>query len=881
LVAALLLIAPLILEGQQAPPSAPAHSLVAAFDAHLELLRTSPFGALSWTFLGPTNVSGRANDVAVADKNGKRRLYVAFDGGGLWKTDDTGRSWQAAFTRAASTAIGAVAVAPSNPDVVWLLTGSSARSRPALASAGVFKSEDAGRTWRNMGLDQIGAGGYGRIVIHPTDPGIVYVAAQGGPVPGRNRRGVFKTTDGGHTWVSVLSRGPDVGVSGLVMDPTDPEILYAATRWRVRGTEPPLSRTIGDAFRPSIFKTRDGGRTWTETAAGLPELKVRGSVDVAIARSQPNVLYALVNNLTVVSKARAGETNDFGLPAAPHQRGPEIYRSEDAGASWRKTSPDADVVNPADHWVHQVRVDPSDPNTIYTLGQMFGVSHDGGRTMKSWLLGHADHNGLWLDPLHRGVLYDANDGGLLMSADGGVSGVRLRVPTAQFYNVELDFANPFHVYGSVQDHLSYRRAVDLERGRSMTATAFESAPGGEVTYHATDPGNPDIVYAANGLTGGYVIRTELSHSFAGFGGTDITPVAAAGESRLRGAWLFPIVLSPHDPKTLYLGYQYLYRSRDRGDHWERISGDLTDNGPPDLQILDYSNQAIATIAESPIKPGLLYAGTDDGHLHVTRDGGKTWTELTGQLPRKLWVSRVVASGRAEGTVYVMQRGRELGDFSPYLYRSDDYGRTFTSMVGNIPAGPVNVVREDPADAKRIYAGTDFGVYASADGRSHWDVLGGNLPTVPVTDLQIHPRERMIVISTYGAGVWALDATGLQDAHAAATVPPATYLDPRETAIAGTNVEKYVWPEWVPYAIFALAVVSAIGALVCFIWVLIRLFRARGIWWALVGFLFGPYAFVWGWLDAHRRKHRRLVIVWTVCTTVFLGTVAVLVVNELG
>jgi photosystem II stability/assembly factor-like uncharacterized protein len=865
-----LLAAPVGVSGQ-GKPADEAHERVKAFDTHLEMMRKSPFGALSWSFLGPTNISGRANDVAVADRNGKRRIYVAFDGGGLWKTDDTGRSWQATFTRAASTAITTVAVAPSNPDVVWLLTGASNRARPVTASVGVFKSEDGGRTWAHKGLDQVGAGGYGRIVVHPTDPNVVYVAAQGGPRPGRDRRGVFKTTDGGRTWVSVFARGPHVGVSGLVMDPTDPGTLYAATRWRPRGTEPPLAMTIGDSIRPSIFKSTNGGASWTEIATGLPEPKVRGSVDVAIARSQPQVLYALVNNLTEAGKARAGEINDFGLPASPHRKGPEVYRSDNAGASWKKMSPDAEVANAQDHWVAQLRVDPTDPSTVYMLGQSNSVSHDSGRTMRSLWMGHADHNGLWIDPANHSVLYDAGDGGLFMSEDGGLSGARALVPTSQFYDIELDSAAPFRVHGAVQDMSSFWRAVDLRQARAIAATEFENGVGGEVTYHAADPRHPDVVYAASGLTGARLYRHDLSHWWKL--PTEITPHAAPGEPRLRGAWLFPIVLSPHDPNTLYVGYQYLYRSRDRGDHWERISGDLTDNGSPELQILDYSNQAISTISESPLKRGLIYGGSDDGRLHVTSDDGKTWTELTARLPRKLWVSRVVASGRSEGTVYVMQRGREGGDFSAYLYRSDDAGTSFTNMAGDIPAGPVNVVREDPFDAKRIYAGTDFGVYATIDGGTHWDVVGGNLPTVPVTDLQIHRRDKVIVISTYGAGVWALDATSLGSAPRSATGAASLFRDPRETAIAGTNVRKLVsreWPEWVDLALLVVLAITVLATLVCFGWILVRIKRRRGVWRALAGLVFAPYAYAWGWLDARRSGRRWLMIIWTGCAIVALS-----------
>jgi photosystem II stability/assembly factor-like uncharacterized protein len=751
----------------QGPARADAEFLRRAFGAYQSQRRSSPYASLAWSYIGPTNFSGRATAVAVADKDGHRRIYAAYATGGVWKTDDNGASWQSIFDDMPSTSIGDIAVAPSNPDIVWVGTGESNIFRASMAGTGVYKSTDAGRTWQHMGLTDTQT--IGRVVIHPTNPDIVYVAAPGHEWTDNEMRGVFKTTDAGRTWRKVLYNSPRTGAIDLVMDPADANTLFTATWQRIRRkwSDPRVEPGYSES---GVYKTEDAGQTWTPLAAGLPDARFRGRIGLDIARSNRKVIYAFIDNYEEARPAQANEHDAYGRPITNGRiKAAEIYRSDDAGTTWRKMSQNDEFM--IDHsgtygWVFgQIRIDPIDENTIYSLGVNLNVSHDAGRSFTSIKQPHGDNHDLWIDPANPRVLYNANDGGFYRSEDGGRSWQYAEsVHASQFYDVALDTATPFHAYGSAQDVGSRRGVVDLMNGReSIPSVAFEQAPGGEGSHHAVDPSNPNIVYSHQFY--GNFTRTDLTQvnpDRRGGGAKNIQPEQSG--DMLRAQWMAPITLSPHDPSIVYAGYQFLFRSPNRGDSWQRISPDLTSNDPAQMLPLNASAipyQTIVTISESPRRPGLIYAGTDDGHLDVTTDAGQTWTELTAHLPSRKWISRVVASQHAEGTVYVTQRGREDDDFAPYVYKSTDFGRTFTAIAANIPAGSVNVIREDPTNSHVLYLATDFGAFVSnSDGR-RWEVLGGNLPSVQVSDLQYHARDKVIVISTYGRGMWAMDATRIK------------------------------------------------------------------------------------------------------------------------
>jgi photosystem II stability/assembly factor-like uncharacterized protein len=745
----------------QATSSALSQDLrIAGFEKHQAMKRSSPFRDLEWSYLGPTNHGGGAVDVAVADRGASRRIYVTYRAGGVAKSDDNGDTWQPVLAEAAEPFATAIAVAPSNPDVVWVGT-----------SAGVYMSTDAARTWTYVGLSsEQGCPAalwpdrcFGRIVIHPTNPDIVYIAAAGPSFHDGGVRGVFKTTNGGGTWVNVLFRNALTGASDLVMDPANPETLYAAV-WQLthhqggffyRGVD-------RDANQTSIWRTTNGGATWTEIATGLPQPRHRGRIGIDIARSNPSVLYAFINNYEPREPAPR-LTGDVATQPAPQEsfEGAELYRTADRGATWVKVSKPDMMRNVNVSYTDQfgqVRVDPKDDNTVYLLSVRLGVSRNGGREFSEVTGPHVDHQGLWIDP-KRDVLYNTNDGGIYLSDDAGATWKFTPAPSTLIYNVALDMATPFHAYGSVQDsRTSYRVIVDTARGRTrLQAMEFEVAPGWERTHHAIDPTNPSIVYAATSTA---FNRYDLSLSPARTNA--ITPRVADGEPPLRQRSLTPFVLSAHDPSTLYRGHQYVYRSQDRGDHWDRISPDLTDNSEDARQRAPFPAQAITALSESPRMRGLIYAGTDDGRVHVTKDGGKTWTEITSRLPFRKPVIDVLASASAPGTVYVVvglpyRQPVIANDFGAWVFRSTDYGQTFTSVSANLSIGPAIVIREDPREPTTLYVGTRLGVYVSTDAGGKWEVLGGNMPTVFVTDLQVHPRDHIIVAATWGAGMWAMDA----------------------------------------------------------------------------------------------------------------------------
>jgi photosystem II stability/assembly factor-like uncharacterized protein len=779
---AVVLTVPILLS--QAPTAAGPASQLKAFAAHQANAQASPYKALPWQPIGPTNNTGRTTSIAVADDNGRRTIYVGAATGGVWKSDDDGDTWRPIFEHEATASIGDVAVAPSNHNIVWVGTGEDNLFRAGIAGTGIYKSTDAGKTWTQMGLSDSGT--IGRILVHPTNPEIVYVAASGHEWTANEMRGVFKTTDGGKTWAKVFYRSPNTGAVDLAMDPSDPNILYAAMwqRARRKWSDPRVEPGYNEG---GLWKTTDAGKTWVALNEGLPPAELRGRVGVDVSRSNPNVVYAIIDSYDQGRPANPGERDAYTRPLPAGSKiikGLEVYRSDNKGQSWRRTSgqtPETAVammnLGNTYNWVFtQIRVDTKDENTVYVLALSVSVSHDSGATFTRYPAGGGDNHRMWIDPNDNKITLVASDVSFLMTKDGGKTVKRaVGIQGTQFYNVEVDSQTPFYIYGSIQDNGSQRVALDVSQGRdNLKPLAWQSAPGGEGSNQAIDPTDSNIVYS-HGFYGNFS-RTDLTPrppapgdpqaargGGRGRGGQakNIRPPIAPGEPELRAQWMAPIIVSQFDHNTIYAGYQYVYRSRDRGDNWERISGDLTDNNPAQMGINPFAipYQTITQIAESPRKAGVLYVGTDDGHIYVTMDDGKSWTELTKNVPMtaRKWVSRLVASRYNDATVYLAQRGREEDDFTPYLWKSTDYGKTWKSIVGNIPSGSINVIREDPAVTTLLYAGNDFGVYVSTNGGQKWNVLGADLPTQEVSDLQIQAKDNMIVISTYGRGMWVMDA----------------------------------------------------------------------------------------------------------------------------
>ncbi|MDW7760354.1 MAG: hypothetical protein SCM96_06935 [Acidobacteriota bacterium] len=732
------------------------------FKQHMAMKNASIFKEMTWRNIGPDIISGRCTDIDVP-KGQIHTIYVGSSHGGVWKTVNSGITWEPIMEDLPTGSIGDIAVDPSNPDIVWVGTGEANIFRSSTAGIGIYKSVDAGKSWRHMGLDDTYT--IGRIVVHPGDSNTVYVAASGHEWTDNEERGVFKTRDGGETWEKVLFISERIGAWDLAIDPLNPDTLYASTWNRIRRPWTDPVPGPGDG----LFKTTDGGKTWKHLTNGLPDMKLTGRIGIDIARSNPNVLYAYIDNHNPGRLPKEGERDAYGrLRTGRVLVGPEVYRSDDKGESWRKVSPDLEGAGATYGWVFgQIRVDPNDEDTIYIMALRMSRSTDGGKTFSSFSYPglHGDHHGLWICPEDSNYLINANDGGINISYDGGATwrDFHHNMNLGTFYNVSYDMKKPFNVYGSVQDHPTFRvnisHGLPRKRGEPGLNTRWETAPGGEETHIAVDPENPHIIYSAGKTQNNRLSRSEFTPGLDGMWVSHrVNPVQVEGEPLLRTKWLVPVILSPHNHKVVYYGMQYLFRSMDMGETWDRISPDLSHQDPARMGEGQYAipHQCITQISESPFQFGLIYAGTDDGKMHVTLNGGCAWTDITRGLPDYKTVSRIVASQYDKGTVYVTLNGRMTDDFTDYIFKSVDYGKTWVDISGNIPGGPVNVIREDPKNQDILYAGTDLGVYATLDGGKTWYVLGGNLPTCYVWDLIIHPRDNVMVIATHGRGMYVID-----------------------------------------------------------------------------------------------------------------------------
>jgi photosystem II stability/assembly factor-like uncharacterized protein len=734
------------------------------FETHRDMVEESRFASLPWQRLGPTNISGRVTDVAVAEPRGQTyTMFVGAAGGGVWRTRNEGVTWEHVMQDEVTASIGDIAIAPSDPDQVWVGTGEANIFRSSHAGAGIYKSTDGGDSWTHMGLTETQT--IGRVVVHPADPDVVWVAASGHEYRDNPDRGVYRTTAGGLSWAKVLYVDEMTGAIDLVIHPDDPDVLYAATwqRRRAKFNDPrnePAFTGSDEYFTGSgVWKSTDGGTTWAPVNQGLPEARYRGSIGIDVARSSPETVYAFVDNYEIARPAPEGDTDAYGRPRGGIIRGATVFRSDDGGASWRQTSEHGSYMEGLGGtygWVFgQIRVDPTNADKIYVMGVQLHVSEDGGRSFRRLTGMHVDHHGLYIDPNNPDYLVNNNDGGAYVSYDGGENWrFFVDVPVVTFFNVNHDMGDPFRVYGSVQDHGSYSAAVDLSNGRhDIPMVEWDRAPGGEGSHHAIDPLDPDIVYSAGFY--GSLTRTDVGTGES----RSIVPTVEAGAAPLRGQWLAHFILSSHDGDVIYHGMNYVFRSTDRGETWMRISPDLSSNDPERLGDIQF--QTITALAESPLRAGLLYAGTDDGHVHVLRGPGEEWVEITDGMHPERFTSEIVASAYDEATVYVTQNGRRDDDFAPYVWRSTDYGRNWESLAAGVPTGPVNIIREDPKNPDILYLGTDVGVYVSLDRGNTWEVLANGMPSAFVHDLVIHPREDLMIAATHGQGMLAFDVRQLQ------------------------------------------------------------------------------------------------------------------------
>ena len=685
--------------------------------------------------IGPAVMGGRTVDFAVYEED-PSIFYAASAGGGLLKTVNGGNTWENVFDRETSVSIGDVAINPSDPNVVWVGTGEANNRQSSSWGDGIYKSTDGGKTWKNMGLRE--SDHIGRIVVNPQDTDIVYVAALGHLWGANPERGVYMTTDGGLNWKQVLGINGDTGAVDLVMDPANPKVLLAAAYQR---------RRSGWGFNgggpwSGIYKTVDGGRTWRKITAGLPTGDT-GRIGLDIYRKDSNIVYATIEN-----------------------RNGGVFRSEDKGETWTKVS----SVNPRPMYFSQIRIDPNDKSRIYVCGVDLYVSDDGGKTLTpTGSPGvHSDHHGLWIDPRNSRHLIDGNDGGIWESRDRGLTWDHFNnYPTGQFYNVSVDMQQPYNIYGGMQDNASWGGPSAVRDRQGIANDHWYQMLSCDGMFASVDPNDSDTIYTD--CQDGRIVRYDKKSGER----KPIQPQPAAGEANLRWNWTTPIVVSPHDSKTLYIGGNRLFKSTDRGSTWSAISPDLTTQTDRDsLTLMDTpakditlskndgmsSFGNITAIAESPRRAELVYVGTDDGNLQITRDGGRTWANLTGNVrgvPKMIYVSRVTPSAFNDGTVYVSFDGHRSDDFKPYVYVSTDFGNTWRSITSNLPGGSVYTIKEDPKNQNLLYAGTEFGLFASLDRGSTW-TRWSSLPTVAVFDLVVHPRDNDLVMATHGRSIVVFD-----------------------------------------------------------------------------------------------------------------------------
>ncbi|HZY85396.1 MAG TPA: hypothetical protein VFE78_11235 [Gemmataceae bacterium] len=712
--------------------------------------------------LGPANMGGRVTALAVVEGRPSTQ-YLGAAAGGLWKTTNNGITWAPVFDGQATPSIGDVAVAPSDPAVVWVGTGEANPRNSVSWGSGVYRSGDGGKTWQHRGLDDTHH--IGRVVVHPRRPDTVYVAALGHLWGPNRQRGVFKTEDGGRTWRHVLAPAADTGCVDLVMAPDDPETLYAAA-WRVRrdgfaGGNPAVQ------FGPAagLYRTRDGGRTWERLSAGLPRRPL-GRCGLAVSHSDPAVLYAVVqSDLTDVRKVPGQAAGDSGDPDTGG-----VFRSADRGETWAKVND----LCPRPFYFGQVRVAPHNPRRVYVLGLALHVSTDGGRTFRpdGARDAHADHHALWIDPADPDHLLLGGDGGLWYSYDRGQAWEHVRnLPLAQFYGIALDRRKPYRVYGGLQDNGTWGGPSRTRRREGITAADWTRLLSADGFRCAVDPSDSETVYAEFQYGGLRRVNVRTGAEI------DVRPRRAASAPAWRFNWSAPLLLSPHDARTVYFGGNVLFRSADRGDRWRVVSPDLTRGGPGPSA---HTGHTLSAVAESPLRPGLLYAGSDDGRVHATRDGGLSWADVSARVsgvPAERWVTHLECSPFAEGTAYLALDRHRQDDRAPYLFKTDDYGETWRSLSAGLPPeGPVHVVRADARRRGLLFAGTEFGLFFSPDDGATWQALRHGLPPAPVRDLVIHPRDRELVIATHGRGLFVLDVAPLEEMTAAVLAAPAHLFD---------------------------------------------------------------------------------------------------------
>jgi len=725
------------------------------------------FQRLAWRNLGPFRTGAWTTAIAVPESPLTSHLYTFYVGtrnGGVWKTTNNGTTFEPVFDGQPSLSIGAIDVAPSDENTVWVGTGEAYQARSSYPGDGVYKSTDAGKTWTNMGLRE--SHHVARIVIHPKNPNVVYVAAMGHLYSTNPERGLFMTEDGGKTWKKSLFVDDRTGVIDLVMSRKDPKVLFAAT---YELTRKPWDLDIGGPGS-GIWKTTDGGRNWTKLGGGLPAGRL-GRVGIDLYQANPSILYAIIENANLRKPTDEEAKRDADRPKpGEFVVGNEVYRTDDGGRTWKKTHDDTiSIGSKAAYSFNILRVDPGDPNHVAVISDAMPNSSDGGKTWQgtSWppkgmfVKAFGDFRALWWDQQNPNRILVGSDGGFYISYDRGkTTDHYMNLPVGEFYAIDADMADPYNVYGGMQDHDSWKGPSNSWSGEVNVAD-WITVGTGDGMYNRVDPTDSRWLYNTSQF--GDHKRVDQTQRTM----TDIMPRRARDQPTLRWNWNTPLTLSPHNPQILYTGAQVLLRSLNRGDTWQEISPDLTtDDATKTFGRGHIQFCTITTISESPLTAGVVWIGTDDGKVQITRTNGTNWADVTAAIekaggPREAWVSRVFASSHQPGTAYVSKNAYRQDDFRAYLFKTTDYGATWESLGRGLPGQPINVVWQDRQNPQLLIVGNDKGVWVSIDDGTRWVRMQGNMPNVPVHDLLVHPREHDLVVGTYGRAMYVTDVSVLQ------------------------------------------------------------------------------------------------------------------------
>lgn len=793
----------------------------------------NPFDSLYFRAIGPATMSGRIADLAVYEAN-PAIFYVATAHGGVWKTVNNGTTWEAQLQDSGHMSMGDVTISQSNPDLVWVGSGESSNRQSVSWGDGVYKSTDGGKTYTNMGLKT--SRHINRIAIDARNNDTVFVAATGSLWGPGGERGVFKTTDGGRTWKHVLEVDDNTGANDIVIDPSNSQILYATMYQRQRTA----CCMNGGGPGSGIFKSTDGGETWTKLKGGVLDGSL-GRIAVDVYRKRSNILYALVEGPAPQGGGRgaggAGGAPGAGAPgvAAPGGQAPGggapgggrggqqvvdptnptgLYKSEDSGATWTKVN----NANPRPMYFSQIDIDPSDPDAVYLGGVGLHQTLDGGKTIATDIAAptHDDVHAIWINPSNSNHIIIGNDGGLAMSYDKGREWKFVpNLPVGLFYHVSVDNAVPFNICGGMQDNYNWCGPSAVRSSAGIGNHEWNTLLGGDGFVVLQDPTDYRIAFTES--QDGNLVRVDR----VTFETMSIRPQPAPGEPAYRWHWDTPLMFSPHDSKILYVAANKVFRSTDRGLSWTAMSDDLTDNqsrdeivtmGVKGSEIRISRNDGISawptivSLAESPKRPGVLYAGTDDGNVAVTRDLGKSWTRITDKfqgLPKGIFVSELVPSRFDDGTVYATFDGHRQNDFGTWIYVSNDFGQTWRSMNGNLKDQVARTLLEDLKNPDVLYLGTETGIFVSLDRGASWTRMKGNMPTVRVDEMVIHPRDNALVVATHGRAFWVLDNLAPVQEMAAAqkSMTDATLFAPTPTAMFRRPARDRNYEFWGDQAFF--------------------------------------------------------------------------------